>query len=162
MPGKSRQRPTTETDRGSNGRLYFSPVLSAGDHRGQSGGPSICQARRSRPILNRNRKNREADVRFVGELFRQIQNGAHFDRFFSPNPDDPKELEAAGLTEPGSSVKAEGATVRDLESGSGLCVTRIAECVRPGLGSASFLELAANSKPPGLGVRSPPSSSPHG
>jgi molybdate transport system substrate-binding protein len=37
-----------------------------------------------------------------GNFFQQIQNGAPFDMFFSANLDYAKELEAAGLTEPGS------------------------------------------------------------
>ena len=37
-----------------------------------------------------------------GNFFQQIQNGAPFDMFFSANQDYPKQLEAAGLTEPGS------------------------------------------------------------
>jgi molybdate transport system substrate-binding protein len=37
-----------------------------------------------------------------GNFFQQIQNGAPFDMFFSANLDYPKQLEAAGLTEPGS------------------------------------------------------------
>jgi len=37
-----------------------------------------------------------------GNFFQQAQNGAPFDMFFSANQDYPKQLEAAGLTEPGS------------------------------------------------------------
>jgi len=37
-----------------------------------------------------------------GNFFQQIQNGAPFDVFFSANLDYPKNLEAGGLTEPGS------------------------------------------------------------
>ena len=37
-----------------------------------------------------------------GNFSQQIQNGAPFDMFFSANQDYPKQLEAAGLTEPGS------------------------------------------------------------
>src|SRR5215475_13717015 len=37
-----------------------------------------------------------------GNFFQQIQNGAPFDMFFSANLDYPKNLDAAGLTEPGS------------------------------------------------------------
>jgi molybdate transport system substrate-binding protein len=37
-----------------------------------------------------------------GNFFQQFQNGAPFDLFFSANLDYPKQLEAAGLTEPGS------------------------------------------------------------
>ncbi|MGA8617108.1 MAG: molybdate ABC transporter substrate-binding protein [Candidatus Sulfotelmatobacter sp.] len=37
-----------------------------------------------------------------GNFFQQIQNGAPFDMFFSANLDYPKQLEVAGLTEPGS------------------------------------------------------------
>ena len=32
----------------------------------------------------------------------QLQNGAPFDMFFSANLDYPKQLDAAGLTEPGT------------------------------------------------------------
>jgi molybdate transport system substrate-binding protein len=37
-----------------------------------------------------------------GNFAQQLQNGAPFDMFFSANRDYPKQLEAAGLTEPGS------------------------------------------------------------
>lgn len=37
-----------------------------------------------------------------GNLFQQIQNGAPFDLFFSANSDYPKNLEAAGLSVPGT------------------------------------------------------------
>lgn len=37
-----------------------------------------------------------------GNFFQQIQNGAPFDMFFSANLDYPKQLEASGLTTPGS------------------------------------------------------------
>jgi len=37
-----------------------------------------------------------------GNFFQQLQNGAPFDIFFSANLDYAKQLEAAGLTEPGS------------------------------------------------------------
>jgi len=37
-----------------------------------------------------------------GNFTQQIQNGAPFDMFFSANLDYPKQLEAAGLTEPGT------------------------------------------------------------
>jgi molybdate transport system substrate-binding protein len=37
-----------------------------------------------------------------GNFTQQLQNGAPFDMFFSANLDYPKQLEAAGLTEPGS------------------------------------------------------------
>jgi len=37
-----------------------------------------------------------------GNFTQQLQNGAPFDMFFSANLDYPKELEAAGLTEPGT------------------------------------------------------------
>ena len=37
-----------------------------------------------------------------GNFAQQIQNGAPFDMFFSANLDYPKQLEAAGLTEPGT------------------------------------------------------------
>ena len=37
-----------------------------------------------------------------GNFFQQIQNGAPFDIFFSANLDYPKQLDAAGLIEPGS------------------------------------------------------------
>jgi molybdate transport system substrate-binding protein len=37
-----------------------------------------------------------------GNFAQQLQNGAPFDMFFSANLDYPKQLEAAGLTEPGS------------------------------------------------------------
>ena len=37
-----------------------------------------------------------------GNFFQQIQNGAPFDMFFSANLDYPKQLEASGLTAPGS------------------------------------------------------------
>ena len=37
-----------------------------------------------------------------GNFFQQLQNGAPFDMFFSANLDYPKNLESAGLTEPGS------------------------------------------------------------
>src|SRR3984893_4604491 len=37
-----------------------------------------------------------------GNFFQQIQNGAPFDMFFSANLDYPKQLEVAGLIEPGS------------------------------------------------------------
>jgi molybdate transport system substrate-binding protein len=37
-----------------------------------------------------------------GNFFQQIQNGAPFDMFFSANLDYPKQLDAAGLIEPGS------------------------------------------------------------
>lgn len=37
-----------------------------------------------------------------GNFFQQLQNGAPFDMFFSANLDYPQQLEAAGLTEPGS------------------------------------------------------------
>jgi len=37
-----------------------------------------------------------------GNFFTQIQNGAPFDVFFSADIDYPKQLEAAGLTEPGT------------------------------------------------------------
>ncbi len=37
-----------------------------------------------------------------GNFFQQMQNGAPFDVFFSANLDYPKNLETAGLTEPGS------------------------------------------------------------
>jgi molybdate transport system substrate-binding protein len=37
-----------------------------------------------------------------GNFFEQLQNGAPFDLFFSANLDYPKQLQTAGLTEPGS------------------------------------------------------------
>jgi molybdate transport system substrate-binding protein len=37
-----------------------------------------------------------------GNFVQQLQNGAPFDMFFSANLDYPKQLEAAGLTEPGT------------------------------------------------------------
>lgn len=37
-----------------------------------------------------------------GNFFQQLQNGAPFDMFFSANLDYPKQLQTAGLTEPGS------------------------------------------------------------
>ena len=37
-----------------------------------------------------------------GNFAQQLQNGAPFDMFFSANLDYPKQLEAAGLTEPGT------------------------------------------------------------
>jgi molybdate transport system substrate-binding protein len=37
-----------------------------------------------------------------GNFFTQIQNGAPFDLFFSADADYPRQLEAAGLTEPGT------------------------------------------------------------
>jgi molybdate transport system substrate-binding protein len=40
-----------------------------------------------------------------GNFTQQIQNGAPFDMFFSANLDYPKQLEASGLTEPGSFFK---------------------------------------------------------
>jgi molybdate transport system substrate-binding protein len=45
-------------------------------------------------------------VKFIfgssGNFAQQLQNGAPFDMFFSANLDYPKQLEAAGLTEPGT------------------------------------------------------------
>jgi molybdate transport system substrate-binding protein len=38
-----------------------------------------------------------------GNFFQQLQNGAPFDMFFSANLDYPKQLEVAGITEPGTS-----------------------------------------------------------
>jgi molybdate transport system substrate-binding protein len=40
-----------------------------------------------------------------GNFAQQLQNGAPFDMFFSANLDYPKQLEAAGLTEPGTSYQ---------------------------------------------------------
>lgn len=40
-----------------------------------------------------------------GNFAQQLQNGAPFDMFFSANLDYPKQLEAAGLTEPGTSYE---------------------------------------------------------
>ena len=37
-----------------------------------------------------------------GNFTQQLQNGAPFDMFFSANMDYPKQLDAAGLTEPGT------------------------------------------------------------
>jgi molybdate transport system substrate-binding protein len=37
-----------------------------------------------------------------GNFAQQLQNGAPFDMFFSANPDYPRQLEGAGLTEPGT------------------------------------------------------------
>jgi molybdate transport system substrate-binding protein len=46
------------------------------------------------------------NVKFIygssGNFAQQLQNGAPFDMFFSANLDYPKQLEAAGLTEPGT------------------------------------------------------------
>jgi hypothetical protein len=94
----------------------------------------------------------------LGSSFRQIQNGAPFDLFFSANLDYPKKPKAARLTEPGSFyqyargkiVKAGGATVlvirQELESGSRNCVTAD-RGVSPGPVSAKsiFSELTSNS-----------------
>lgn len=57
-------------------------------------------------IVAQFQKQTGKDVRVIygssGNFFQQIQNGAPFDVFFSANLDYPKQLVAAGLTEPGS------------------------------------------------------------
>ena len=46
------------------------------------------------------------DVKLIygssGNFFEQLRNGAPFDMFFSANLDYPKQLQTAGLAEPGS------------------------------------------------------------
>lgn len=57
-------------------------------------------------IANRFQKESGKTVKVIygssGNFTQQIQNGAPFDVFFSANLDYPKQLETAGLTEPGT------------------------------------------------------------
>ena len=60
-----------------------------------------------------------------GNFFAQIKNGAPFDVFLSADIDYPRELERAGLTEPGTLLAyATGSLVLWTRSGSGLDVQR--------------------------------------
>src|SRR4051794_38059753 len=46
-----------------------------------------------------------------GNFFTQIQNGAPFDLFFSADVDFPRQLEAAGLAEPGTLYQYAGGKI---------------------------------------------------
>jgi molybdate transport system substrate-binding protein len=60
-----------------------------------------------------------------GNFFAQLQNGAPFDVFFSADIDYPRQLEAMGLTEPGTLHEyAIGRIVLWTRSGSGVDITR--------------------------------------
>src|SRR5947208_15105169 len=60
-----------------------------------------------------------------GNFFAQIQNGAPFDLFFSADIEYPKNLEAAGLAEPGTLYRsATGKVVLWVQNDSKLNLTR--------------------------------------
>ena len=60
-----------------------------------------------------------------GNFFAQLQNGAPFDVFFSADIDYPRQLEAAGLTEPGTLYEyATGRIVLWTRKSSGIDVKR--------------------------------------
>jgi molybdate transport system substrate-binding protein len=66
-----------------------------------------------------------------GNFFTQIQNGAPFDLFFSADADYPRQLEAAGLTEPGTLYPyAVGTLVLWTRNDSGLDLRRGLEVLR--------------------------------
>ncbi len=75
-----------------------------------------------------------------GNFFSQIQNGAPFDLFFSADVGYPQKLEAAGLTEPGTTYEyASGKLVIWVPNASKLDLSRgLAALLDPGVGKIAI------------------------